>query len=530
MKLLYAGLLCLLLPVPCAARIITVDDDAPADFNNIQAAIDDANDGDVVIVQPGTYTGPGNRDIDFKGKAITVRSTDPNGQDTVASTIIDCNGTEEESHRGFYFHSGESRDSVLEGLTIINGLDGTGAGILCISGASPTIRNNIIRNNRILYDSDGGAGIACFYGASPLIQNNEIRDNHCEPGGGGGGIRCYQAGSPVIKNNFIFRNSASQGGGICVDFCSSTISDCTFHANMAAGMGGGILIDGDPTIANCTFRGNSAEEGAGMYHYRGNTALTSCSFIGNSAKYRGGAIYSARDNHLTLRTCLFTGNKAGNMGGAIYGHGYSGPSESILINCTFAGNLAPNGKALACDSYLQMYPSVIAAANTILWDGGGEIWNNDSSTITITHSDITGAWLGSGNINSDPCFADPGHWDANGTPDDANDDFWVDGDYHFKSQAGRWKPATQAWITDDVTSPCIDAGDPMSPIGREPFPNGGIINMGAYGSTAEASKSYFGEPVCKTIVAGDINGDCKVDFADLTIMARQWLEDKNQQR
>ena len=525
MKLLYAGLLCLLLPVPCAARIITVDDDAPADFNNIQAAIDDANDGDVVIVQPGTYTGPGNRDIDFKGKAITVRSTDPNGQDTVASTIIDCNGTEEESHRGFYFHSGESRDSVLEGLTIINGLDGTGAGILCISGASPTIRNNIIRNNRILYDSDGGAGIACFYGASPLIQNNEIRDNHCEPGGGGGGIRCYQAGSPVIKNNFIFRNSASQGGGICVDFCSSTISDCTFHANMAAGMGGGILIDGDPTIANCTFRGNSAEEGAGMYHYRGNTALTSCSFIGNSAKYRGGAIYSARDNHLTLRTCLFTGNKAGNMGGAIYGHGYSGPSESILINCTFAGNLAPNGKALACDSYLQMYPSVIAAANTILWDGGGEIWNNDSSTITITHSDITGAWLGSGNINSDPCFADPGHWDANGTPDDANDDFWVDGDYHFKSQAGRWKPATQAWITDDVTSPCIDAGDPMSPIGREPFPNGGIINMGAYGSTAEASKSYFGEPVCKTIVAGDINGDCKVDWADFKLLVPHWLQE-----
>ncbi len=424
-----------------AERTIYVDDDKPAEFDNIQAAIDDANDGDIVIVKRGVYTGDGNRDIDFKGKAITVRSTDPNDEDTVASTIIDCNGTEEESHRGFYFHSNESRNSVLEGLTIINGVDGTGAGILCISGASPTIRNNIIRNNRILYDSDGGAGIACFYGASPLIQNNEIRDNHCEPGGGGGGIRCYEAGSPVIKNNTISRNSASQGGGICVDFCSPTISNCTFHANMTAGMGGGILIHGDPTIANCIFSANSAHQGAGMYHYRGNTALTNCSFTGNSAKYSGGAIFSTRDSHLTLRSCLFAGNRAGNMGGAIYSHGYSGPSKSILINCTFAGNLAPNGNALACDSYLQMYPSILVAANTILWDGGAEIWNNDGSTITIKHSDINGGWPGGGNVDTDPCFADPGHWDPNGTPNDANDDLWIDGNYHLRED-----------------SPCIDAG------------------------------------------------------------------------
>lgn len=65
----------------------------------------------------------------------------------------------------------------------------------------------------------------------------------------------------------------------------------------------------------------------------------------------------------------------------------------------------------------------------------------------------------------------------------------------------------------------------MSPIGLEPFPNGGRINMGAYCGTAEASKSYFGKPVCETIVAGDINGDCKVDFGDLAILASHWLED-----
>ncbi len=63
----------------------------------------------------------------------------------------------------------------------------------------------------------------------------------------------------------------------------------------------------------------------------------------------------------------------------------------------------------------------------------------------------------------------------------------------MKSEAGRWSPGNQSWVIDDFTSACIDAGDPASPVGLEPFPNGGRINMGAYGGTAEASKSYFGK-------------------------------------
>lgn len=131
---------------------------------------------------------------------------------------------------------------------------------------------------------------------------------------------------------------------------------------------------------------------------------------------------------------------------------------------------------------------------------------------------IEGNWM-----STDPHFANPGYWDPNGTPDMPNDDFWVGGDYHLKSQAGRYDPNSKTWVKDDVTSPCIDAGDPMSPIAYEQFPNGGRINMGTYGGTVEASKSYFGKPVCETVMAGDINGDCKVDAADLSIMAYHWL-------
>jgi hypothetical protein len=97
------------------------------------------------------------------------------------------------------------------------------------------------------------------------------------------------------------------------------------------------------------------------------------------------------------------------------------------------------------------------------------------------------------------------------------------GDFHLKSQAGHWDLASKGWIRDSVTSPCVDAGDPNSPIGEEPFPNGGRINMGVYGGTAEASKSYFGKPVCDTVIPGDINGDCKVDFKDLVILTQHWL-------
>jgi hypothetical protein len=114
-----------------------------------------------------------------------------------------------------------------------------------------------------------------------------------------------------------------------------------------------------------------------------------------------------------------------------------------------------------------------------------------------------------GSIDADPYFVDP-----------TNDDF------HLMSQTGRWDTESQAWIQDDVTSPCIDAGDPVSPIGWELFPNGGFVNMGAYGGTPEASKSYFCEPIRKTIVAGDINGDVQVNRVDLEIMALHWMDEE----
>jgi len=238
----------------------------------------------------------------------------------------------------------------------------------------------------------------------------------------------------------------------------------------------------------------------------------------DTASDYGGGIYNEVGDH-TLSNCIVKGNSAREGGGI---HNWA--SEQTLRNCTLSGNRADEGNGLACDWSGVDEVSDIKITNSIFWDGGDEIFNGDDSKIDVTYSDVQGTWPGEGNIETDPCFAGPGYWDPGGTPHDANDDFWVEGDYHLKSQAGRWVPETQSWTQDDVTSRCIDAGDPNSPISLEPFPNGGIINMGAYGGTPEASKSYFGEPVCETIIAGDINSDCKVNFKDFTIMAEHWLE------
>ena len=107
----------------------------------------------------------------------------------------------------------------------------------------------------------------------------------------------------------------------------------------------------------------------------------------------------------------------------------------------------------------------------------------------MTYTDVQGGWPGEGNIDADPYFVTTGFWDTNRTPENLDDDFWVEGDYHLQSQAGRWNPVSQTWVQDVITSPCIDAGNPGSDWTAEPQPSGGRINMGAYGDTAKASKS-----------------------------------------
>ena len=218
--------------IPCVARIITVDDDGPADFSTIQAAIDDANDGDTVLVVDGTYTGDGNRDIDFKGKAITLHSE--NGPE---NCIIDCQSL----GRGFYFHTDETQESILDGFTIINGsayyfpyvFSTGGAGIRC-EYSSPTIRNNIIKWN----GGFSGGGISCLYSRA-TIMNNTIEQNNFP--GAGGGLFAYDSELLVVNNTITGNRAESFGGGMVLWYCSARLINNIIAGNLVTdGNGGGI--------------------------------------------------------------------------------------------------------------------------------------------------------------------------------------------------------------------------------------------------------------------------------------------------
>jgi hypothetical protein len=341
-------------------------------------------------------------------------------------------------------------------------------------------------------------------------------------------------------NNKTLIIDVLQGGGGMYNISGSpTINNCTFKDNASTGLGGAIFnrSHSNPTITNCLFINNYSRGrggGGAVANASSSPTIVNCQFKSNYTSTKGGGIYNTAEwlpsgidngSNPTIINCIFSGNYASNEGGGIFSYD---DYCSMIRNCIFYANFARNGKALSI--HWENEVNNIIISNCIFWDGDNEMSESIPSTLSVTYSDIQGGWEGQGNIDIDPLFANPGYWaDVNDPnivvePNNVNA-IWIDGDYHLKSQAGRYEPNTQTWIQDDVTSPCIDAGELNSPIGLEPFPNGGRINMGAYGGTEEASKSYFGKPVCRTIVAGDINGDCKVDILDLEIMMSHWLEE-----
>ncbi|MHC4737571.1 MAG: right-handed parallel beta-helix repeat-containing protein [Planctomycetota bacterium] len=485
---------------PLQVRTYYVDDDGPADFDTIQAAVNAAYYGDTVLVADGTYTGDGNRDIEVDGKGITVRSE--NGPE---NCIIDCNAMWSEHHRGFTFHNNQDVNSVIEGFTIINGLtwdEGGGAGIICqdsrLTISNCNIRGNtasgrggyaagisvidgiyLINNCTISNNSgehDGSGGISCENSAL-TISNSTVTDNFSERRRGG--IFCSDDSDVAITNCTISGNSGYwEGGGIeCYQSCM-IISDCNISGNRAEeswwySQGGGIkCYDSSSTIINCIISGNTD---GGIYCKDSTSTISNCKISGNitckdttvgQCGGYGGGIY-CEGTSSTIKNCIISGNTSGDEGGGICFKN----SSSIISNCTFAGNSSYNGNSLACISPWQaQYPSSVEVGNCILWNGGDEIFNNDGSTITVSYSNIQAGWPGEGNIDADPCFTDPGLWDANGTPDIWYDDFWVEGDYHLP-----------------LGSPCINAGDPC----YVPEPNetdldgypriiNGRIDMGAY--------------------------------------------------
>lgn len=343
-------------PVPCLR--------VPADYPTIQAAIDAAQNGDLVVVSPGTYV----ENLDFRGKDMTVRSSDPQSAEIVATTILDGGG------RGSVvtFQGGETTAAILSGFTITNG-SGTiylkssaqdegdarqfcnkgifgspeekrtcGGGIV-VHGSSPTIEGNILTGNKV---NHGGGGIFVRSASSPIIRNNQITSNEA---GGGGGIFVTDHSSPTIEGNNIGGNRAENGGGIAVDWGSSpTIQGNTIENNQSQ-VAGGILVfnHSSAAITDNTIAANRATGGGGggiLVGAASDLILEGNEFGRNEAAF-GGGLFAELASSLKVTSNTFTENVSGSFGGAI---DLTGGSSAEIVDNVFRGNRSIHGGGGLC--------------------------------------------------------------------------------------------------------------------------------------------------------------------------------------
>jgi parallel beta-helix repeat protein len=458
----------------------------------IQAGIDAADAGDEVLIADGTYRGAGNKELDFGGKAVTLRS----GTGNPTACVIDCN----RDGGAFYFHSGEDAASIVRDLTVrgansdtgavycynsspslvnctfTGGTSNNGGGVFCEDNSSPLLIDCTVSNNL----ANCGGGVACSLNSSPMLANCTVRDNRAAYGAGvwcsqssnpiltdclvtgntngdfGAGVDCYNS-SPVLINCTISENCTLYGGGAMhFDGSTGTVIHCSILNNIGGDTAGGIycIYDANPTFIDCIIAGNTCtNRGGGIFCHYATATLTNCTLAGNSAAFGGGLeclpsssptltnctimgnMASACGGGLhcyesspILTNCLISDNSAVDSGGGLYSEYHANP---VLTNCTITHNTADIGGGLTCT--LDSSPLL---TNCILWaDSPTEICL-ESGSPAIAYTDLQDGWIGLGNIDADPLFRDPDGPDGDpGT--------YADNDYRLSSG-----------------SPCVDAGEP----------------------------------------------------------------------
>ena len=351
--------------VACAASAAwAVTFHVPGDFDEIADAIAAAANGDTVLVHPGTYTGAGNRALDFGGRSLTLVAE---GGPEV--TVIDCEGAD----RGLYFHTGEDSTSVVSGFTVRNGYAAQGGGVCC-EAASPVIDGCVFETNSV---TDAGGGIYCL-AAAPTVRTCEFIGNTVTTSGfghGGGGMQC-NASSPVISGCEFAENSASSGGGLyCVFGANPTVTDCVFKENVTyAYHGAGLFCydDSSPTVSGCDFILNSAERnGGGIYCEDSSPEISFSRFLQNEALgmldgFGGGGVALLR-SAATIIDCEFAFNHAA-RGGGVNCRDNSHPN---ILGSVFRANTADAGAGVYCieNSMAQLHGDFFEGGVAI--SGGG---------------------------------------------------------------------------------------------------------------------------------------------------------------
>ncbi len=419
----------------------------PADQSNIQAGINAAVDGDLVLVAEGTYY----ENINFMGKAITVAShyyLDKRPLHVKRTIINGSQPVNPDSGSVVYFISGEDTNSVLCGFTVTGGT-GTaytipdfppmrmGGGIYCDLAGAKIVYNRVIDNNlegiwvmgggfycgppyapsaSVLTDNDFesnnitgqymATGGAINFNAAGRITGNTIKKNQAFSYGAaaaGGGI-AISSWSPepvyyvVVKGNMVTHNKVlqaetgmpgigSHAGGLTMIGTKGIICNNVFMHNevcaVDSGFGAGVVFDFPPD--DLYFRNNIVAEN----YYSG---------TGNC--FGGG--FAVWDGNPTLENNLIKKNIATYGGGGWIGNAFS---FARLTNNTIVENQAAvKGGAIHTTS---AEPTVM---NSILWNNEApeesEIFV-ESGTIHVSYSDIKGGWFGTGNLDKNPRLISP---------------------------------------------------------------------------------------------------------------------------
>ena len=201
----------------------------PSEYATIQAAIDASALSDIVLVAPGAYAGHGNTDLDFHGVDLICRSE-------AGPLVTLINAAAPEGHRGFHLSSGESRAAVIEGFTIVNGDASVGGGIACV-GASPTVRNCVVRDCR----AEKGGGIFLRESSARFERVSVLS---CR-------VNAGEEGEP-------------DGAALFVVDSAAELEDCALSGNLASETWSGmaaVRLNGGGVMRRCVVSGN---EGIGV--------------------------------------------------------------------------------------------------------------------------------------------------------------------------------------------------------------------------------------------------------------------------
>jgi hypothetical protein len=485
------------------------------EHSSIQSAIDNANNGDSIVVSAGTYQ----ENINFLGKAITVRSVDPNDPNVVAATIIDgSNPVDPNVGSVVTFNSGEDANSVLSGFTITGGTGSwlwvywqykgyqwnrCGGAILCSNYSSPTIRKNIITANI----AGQGAGIYCYNHSDATISDNIISDNNAivnhgfvdpdanDPNiydhGDGGAIVGFQYCDLVIKNNIIQNNHADfYGGGIHLrQWSNGLIEDndiISNHSKLGAGIH--ITYTSSPNIVDNLIRANITDTlydlgGGGIYVIQYSCPFIEHNVITENQSNSGAGICVAGDGcSATICNNMIVNNVKG------AGIRVKGRSIPIITNNTIVGNTASVFTGGGIDCLADFVPVI---ENNIIASNGNSygiyasttppvirynnVWDNGAGNYNSVIGDRTGI---NGNISIDPNF--------------------VTGSYHLLPISG-----------------CIDVGDNLS------VPPESATDIDGEERIFNDTVDMGADEVVTNLA--DFNTDGIVGYFDLKVMANEWL-------